>query len=77
MREIVDGNTFLALPDGTRFRSMNLITNEPMGEIEIKTGLRKDALGRDVMGYYSMDEATREETSSCMPCPSACKFQIL
>ena len=75
--KIVNGSDFLTLPDGVRFRSISLITNKPMLEVGIKTGLRKDALGQKTIGFYSIDERTREETSSCMSCPSVCRFLIM
>lgn len=76
-KKIVDGSVFLNLPNGTRFRSMNLITNKPMDSVKVKTGLRKDGLGMDVMGFYYTDEKTGEETSSCMPYPPGCRFLIV
>ena len=77
MAKIVDGEAFLAMPNGTVYRSVNLNTGKPCGKVEIKTGLRKDAFGDNVIGFYCKDKATGEESSACMPCPSACRYLII
>ena len=76
-KNIVNGNAFLNLPDGTEFRDIDLNTNKPIGGIAIKSGLRKDAFGDKVMGYYFKEKVTGEESSAFMPRPSACKFLII
>ncbi len=75
--KIVNGEVFLKMPNGTIFRDINLQTNKPMGPNQIKTGLAMDALGKKIRRFYCIDERTREETSSCMPCPSVCRFLIM
>lgn len=74
---IVNGDVFLELPEGTRFRDINLNTGKPCGDIEIKQELLRSEILKKVTGYYSKIEATGEETAAHMLCPSACKFLVL
>lgn len=74
---IVNGEVFLGLPNGTIFRNINLNTGKPIRGENVKTGLRRDAFGDKVMGYYFKERKSGEESSACMPCPSACRFLII
>ncbi|KKN73146.1 hypothetical protein LCGC14_0403180 [marine sediment metagenome] len=73
---IVPGDIFLKMPTGTRFREVNLNNNKPFGPILTKTGNRTADIGDRVIGYY-FKYPDGEESSACMPCPSACKNAII
>ena len=74
---VVNGVTFLKLPNGTIFRSVNLLTDKPMGRKKIKTGIIKDVCNINVIGYFFSFASNGEESSARMNCPSACKFMIM